>query len=565
MPVLTIPEEDGDDAKMTKIIFKCMNDPGYFISNFCMIDSEEEGMVPFTLWPKQKELLDMFLANRLIIALKSRQIGISWLAAAYALWLCVFHSNKNVVVISYNEQVANEFVAKATFMYDNLPLWLKPALYKRNDSLLHFARFVYDGNIRVLKGRNSRIQGFARTERTGRFMRASLLIFDEAAHIPEMDTLLVAALGSLATSRGKCFMISTAFGMGNAFHKVYKEAGVRGKQYFDFAKMFLGWRTNPDRDDTWYEETQRLFGDECKQEFPDNEDEAFIATGACFFPSELLAERIKKMESNPKPCTRGNLAYDPGTPGLEKPQFTPSSDGDTIIWEPPYKGTSYVIGCDVAEGLEKGDNSVFYVMNSHSSEIVAEFCTKISPDQLAFQLRAAAIYYQNAFIGVEANNHGLTTLKYLTDPALCNYGNIYFREVQDELLPEMTRKLGWFTSGSNRRTMLDAFSHWWRDDKIKTNSVDLLYEMQRFTKDSQGRPSARGFDLDDRVMAMALTLQMHFAQQGFGAEEIDEDYSKDARRRQALETYKNNVTTGIPCMLMIPDGEELEDLENVVL
>jgi hypothetical protein len=564
MPNLTVIAPDSDEEKILDVIKKCKASPEHFIDNYCMIDDEKEGIIPFALWPGQKKLVKLFTQEQFVIALKSRQIGISWLAAAWSVWLCAFFTQKNIIVISYNEDVANAFVAKCQFIYDNLPLFLKPAVHKRNDSLLHFARYVYDGNIRVLRGRNSKIHAFPRTERTGRFVRASAVIFDEAAHIPDMDPLLVAALGSLATSGGKCFMISTANGMGNSFYRIWSEHGVKGKQYQDFVGWFGGWQTNPDRDEAWYEKQKRIFGDAVKQEFPATPDEAFIATGACYFDAELVAERAKLLAQNPPTADRGDILFDPTIQEFAKPQFVPSSTGEIVIWQHPERGKRYCIGCDVAEGLEKGDKTVFYVMREDTGEFVAEYCSKIAPDQLAFKVRSTAVYYNGAFVGVEANNQGLTTLKYLTDEDMAGYSNIYFREIQDELLPGTTRKLGWFTSSLTRRNMLAVFSSWFREEKVKIYSIDLLIEMQRFVRDSQGHPSARGYDLDDKVMAAAITVQMHLAQAKL-EDLMGEETSLEFRRKAAIEQMRQKMAEGEAHYIFATDEEADEDLEAFVI
>jgi hypothetical protein len=556
MAGMTIVDESSDVGQQRKAALRCIREPSFFINNFCSIDDEDEGIIPFKLYPGQEELIKMYQAHQFVVALKSRQIGISWLTAAWSLWLCIFHTNKNVMVISYNEDVANAFVTKAQFLYDNLPVWLKPNVYKRNDSMLHLARFEYRNEIRTLAGRDSKIQGFPRTERTGRFIRASAIIFDEAAHIPEMQPLMTSALGSVATSGGKVFMVSTAAGMGNNFYKVCSEAGVQGKQYRIFKKWFGGWRTDPRRDEEWYAIQAELFGDDVKQEFPGTEDEAFLASGTCFFDAERVASELKQLEENPKKAYRGDIVYDPTIKDLKIPKLLESSDGETVIWAKPKKDGNYVIGCDVAEGMEKGDNSVFYVMDTDTGEFVAEYCSKISPDALALKLRDAGIYYNNAFVGVEANNQGSTTLRFLTDMDFCNYGNIYFREVQDELMSFSTRKLGWYTSSSTRRNMLNLYNYYYKEEKIKVYSPDLLGEMLRFVRDPQGRPAARGYDLDDRVMAAAVTAQMAQAQPNMD-EFIDAETLVEMKRRKALDTIRQKMVENQPhYIISVPEDEE---------
>jgi hypothetical protein len=60
----------------------------------------DKGLMNFTLYDYQKEMLKNFADNRFNIVLKSRQMGLSTVAAAYATWLAIFYKDKNVLVIA---------------------------------------------------------------------------------------------------------------------------------------------------------------------------------------------------------------------------------------------------------------------------------------------------------------------------------------------------------------------------------------------------------------------------------------------------------------------------------
>ena len=59
-----------------------------------------------------------------VITNKSRQLGLSTVTAAYALWLILFHRDKNVLVIATKLGVAQNFMKKVFYAYDLLPKWL---------------------------------------------------------------------------------------------------------------------------------------------------------------------------------------------------------------------------------------------------------------------------------------------------------------------------------------------------------------------------------------------------------------------------------------------------------
>ena len=76
---------------------KCGKDPAYFMKKYCHIQHPTRGRILFALYPFQENILHLFRDNDYIITLKSRQLGISTLAAAYSLWLMLFHKDKNIL------------------------------------------------------------------------------------------------------------------------------------------------------------------------------------------------------------------------------------------------------------------------------------------------------------------------------------------------------------------------------------------------------------------------------------------------------------------------------------
>ena len=65
-------------------IVKCGKDPHYFINNYVKIQHPERGTISFDTYPFQDDCVDNFIANRFNVIVKSRQLGLSTLVAAYA-------------------------------------------------------------------------------------------------------------------------------------------------------------------------------------------------------------------------------------------------------------------------------------------------------------------------------------------------------------------------------------------------------------------------------------------------------------------------------------------------
>ena len=63
---------------------------------------------------------------------------------------------------------------------------------------------------------------------------------------------------------------------------------------------------------------------------------------------------------------------------------SPSAEGPVRIWSLPDPNERYVIGADVAEGLEHGDYSDASVLAVGSGELVAKFHARIEAYQSCF-------------------------------------------------------------------------------------------------------------------------------------------------------------------------------------
>lgn len=58
-----------------KEYFKCSIDPVYFIQKYCKIISVDKGLIPFTMYPAQKDLVKTIHDNRKVAVLMGRQLG----------------------------------------------------------------------------------------------------------------------------------------------------------------------------------------------------------------------------------------------------------------------------------------------------------------------------------------------------------------------------------------------------------------------------------------------------------------------------------------------------------
>ena len=222
---------------------KCSQDPIHFMKKYCMIQHPVKGKVPFALFPFQEKTLTQFNNNRFNIVLKSRQTGISTLCAGYALWKMLFNSDFNVLVIATKQDVAKNLVTKVRVMHELLPTWLKGGSLEDNKLSLR----LHNG---------SQIKAIASSPDAGRSEALSLLIFDEAAFIDDIDEIWKSAQSTLSTG-GACIALSTPNGVGNWFHKTWLAAEEGNNP---FSTIQLHWTVHPERNQVWRDEQEKLLG-----------------------------------------------------------------------------------------------------------------------------------------------------------------------------------------------------------------------------------------------------------------------------------------------------------------
>jgi hypothetical protein len=168
-------------------------------------------------------------------------------------------------------------------------------------------------------------------------------------------------------------------------------------------------------------------------------------------------------------------------------------------------GDTYVIGADVAEGLEWGDYSSAHVIHLKTGKVVAHWHGHTPPDEFgATVLNDLGRFYNTAIVGCEVNNHGLTTNKYLKDWA--RYPNIFFARIIDERTRRETKKIGWTTTIKTRPKMLDDLAMVLRTDDLDLRDRFTIAELRTFIRDDKGK--LRGSPYDDRVISLAIANQM---------------------------------------------------------
>ena len=248
------------------------------------------------------------------------------------------------------------------------------------------------------------------------------------------------------------------------------------------------------------------------QEYPSVANEAFVASGANVFPV-LVLEKMELLCLEEDKYDYYNLMTGDSHEDyiLEKIEYDPNIDDFTYvaplkIFEEPIPGHEYVIGADVAEGLKTGDFSVAEVVDTATMKTVARWRGHVDPDRFGEILGALGALYNYALIGVEVNNHGLTTVQKLRDTF---YTNLYKRDRgYDEDFEEPTSNLGWKTDVRTKRLAIDDLIRVIREGLNEDPDSVFVEEAFAFVRDERGRMNAEEGEHDDTVMAKAIAFQL---------------------------------------------------------
>nr|DAP55929.1 MAG TPA: Terminase large subunit [Caudoviricetes sp.] len=525
-------------------------------------------IVPFVPNEPQRALIDYVLLcikekrPVKVIILKARQMGFSTAVEALCYWWTSTNFNINSVIIGNDEKSSLNLYRMFRRYFDNTNILFKPSVRYNTKSDLTFEKFDESGK-QIGLGSAIKIET-AKNKSAGRSDTINFLHGSECATWENGEDLVASLMQTVPDIEvmdkpSMVFLESTAEGRGNYFHKEYV-AAVEGKN--NYQPCFAPWwiLDTYERDATWedlgelsdhekylkdlieaghttlghrfeippesvprkiafYRRKVKDFAatpERLPQEFPESWQAAFIASGKNVFNPLALQE----MEKDATPLE--GVDYYKITPledrpyeefELEKVPFEPNEAPDDFtykaplkIWEKPKPYKEYVIGADVAEGLKGGDFSVATVVDISTMAVVARWRGHCDPDKFGEILGALGTYYNYALIGVEVNNHGLTTVQKLRDTF---YTNLYKRDRgYDEEWETPTVNLGWKTDMRTKRLMIDDLIKLVRERVIKDKDIVFINEAFSYVRDERGRMNAEEGSHDDVVMSTAIAYQL---------------------------------------------------------
>ena len=507
-------------------------DFSWYADNVLKIQTKTQGMQPLKLRKSQKRFINHLqedYPDGIIrsISLKPRQAGWSTLIAGI---------NTHKMATSFYEKgimLADKFARTQevhgiyqTYV-NNIPLKIRPMMAKNNSDEIFFDNPDTASRVEI-PGLGSGFRSeTAQDPNAGRSGTRKWAHLTEYAFYPYADSVDEGIQNSIPLAKGtRIFKESTAYGMsgiGESFY-VQWQAAVNGdsiyKPFFvawyeiddyaiqtprgfiltkqeiellkrcpDITNENLVWRRLKLKE--YSAGTESIFTPEERfcQDFPSYPEEAFLSTGRPVFDLNRLKDHINKSRQSPPELLTVKLSKQYLT---MYPQFLK-------VFKVPVPNHKYVIGADVAEGVETGDFSNAFVLDSETMEEVAVFHGHLDPDHFGNALVDLAEVYNKALIVPEINNMGSTTLQAIKDR---DYLRVYMRAVFDELEESKeSLKMGWRTTRANKQTMLSKLVSFYRDQEIKINSVDLLKEMMNLNRESDGDVELTG---KDRVVGACL-------------------------------------------------------------
>ncbi len=309
----------GHDGERTE------GDGVYFVENYVHIEDRSGGRpewVLFRLWPAQLRVWAKLLAERFILILKARQLGLTWLLVAYALWRMLAVPGFRVLGLSKKYDFAKtNLLERLVNMLKRLPRWMIRQRAK-NEDWKTFAGHTWErvgDEIRVyhpLK-EGSTVQELsiftimATTSDGARSFTADLIILDEYAYAEnpeEMWSAMVPVIDQPG-SQQQGVLLSTNQA-GTHFDQLVEEAS-EGRGTFAGGFIFLPWHEHPLRDLAWYESAKEKDPLYYRREYPATiEDSRSVASGTFF---QKFSKQIHSIEPFDIPhWWKRWLANDPG-------------------------------------------------------------------------------------------------------------------------------------------------------------------------------------------------------------------------------------------------------------
>ena len=514
-----------------------------YIEGLLKIRTKDGRMVPLIMNPPQQRLYEavrrQWQAKKpvRIIILKARQMGFSTLTEALIFWRTATAPYTESMVVAHKEDATANLFRMSKLYLDALPEILKPMTRASNAQEIDFNK---PARLRTDKdGLHSRIRcATAGGEGVGRSYTLQCLHLSEFAFWPGDKLKTFVGLAQAVPDLPGTMIIIESTANGYETFKTMWDQAVEAKRSGQegFEPIFFPWYEMPeyrrdpppgfvrtaeendlaeeygldDQQIAWRRWCiQTLCGGDMqlfRQEYPATPDEAFIATGSCFFPQEELVKRREAVRDDKWEYGTFRITWSP-TKDIQSYKWVKDKTGSIRIRKKPEPGVPYVIGGDTA-----GEGSDFFagqVLDNRTGEQVAVLHHQYGEREYAEQMYCLGKYYNDALIGIETNFSTYPEMK-LEE---LGYQNLYVRERFDTYSGKPQRAFGFATTSRTRQTILDALKDVAINDMDMITDYETLGEMITFVRGDDGKPAAEEGEHDDLVMSLAIAHHVRSQQE----------------------------------------------------
>ena len=457
---------------------KCVEDPTYFIDNYCYIVTLDHGIQPFKLYDCQKEKVETIHNNRKVIIMEGRQQGKTTVAAAYILWYTLFQESKTVAILANKASTAREIMSRYQLMFEHLPPWMQQGVKTWNK-----------GDVELENG--SVVFTAATTAAGIRGKSVNLLYIDEAAIIPNTiaDQFFTAVYPVISAGQTtKILITSTPLGY-NHFWKFWNDAVNKVN---DFVPMFIPYSRIPGRDEAWALEQRRQLG-----ELKYNQEVLCKFLGSSL--TLIDSSTIEYMSTCPTVYSKDGLDL------YEYPIKAERDDEEKLVRKPH----SYVIVADTAKGVG-GDYSAFVIIDI--TEVPYKLVGKYRDNKIAPMLYPTIIHkvardFNDAYVLIETNSS--EQVAHILHNEL-EYGNLVFVNRSTKTGQIVSggfgggkTQLGVNTDKRVKRIGCFTFKSLLEEKKLLVFDADVISEISTFIQVRDSYQADDGYH-DDLVMPLVL-------------------------------------------------------------
>lgn len=229
-----------------------------------------------------------------------------------------------------------------------------------------------------------------------------------------------------------------------------------------------------------------------KQEYPSTPEEAFKASGDCFFDKEAI---IRQIDAFKPPIFKADIVEVDNKFELRK-----SPEGLYEFYEDRHLMEEYVLGGDASSGSGT-DYGVLKIRSKLTNKVCASFRGKVDTDELEERAYLLGNYFNKALIAIENDKFGFAVNQKL----MKRYGNMFYQETVDEKTKKRRKKYGWETNSKTRPLMLSLMQEEIRQGALNLEDKISMKECLTFIRNAEtGKVEAQSGCNDDTVITHAI-------------------------------------------------------------